>query len=61
MFFTETLLKSFNFLEVVREKPKESKTISTKKKDFVSVFKKVKQHLEGKKKLKTADHFLKEL
>ncbi|MBX9784265.1 MAG: hypothetical protein K2X48_13325 [Chitinophagaceae bacterium] len=62
--FTETLLKSFDFLEVEKGKPKtaKGKTISEKKEaELVNAFKEVKLHMEGKKKLKTASEFLKEL
>jgi hypothetical protein len=62
--FTETLLKSFDFLEVVKEKPaaKTRKSASKQaRKDLVEAFKEVKLHMQGKKKLKTAEDFLKEL
>ena len=62
--FTEALLGSFDFLEIKKEKTSGSKKNTTNKSreaELVKAFTDIKQSLEGKKSLKKADDFLKEL
>ncbi len=62
--FTEALLSSFDFLEVKKEKSSTSKKPTTNKAreaELIKAFTDIKQSLEGKKSLKKADDFLKEL
>ncbi len=62
--FTEALLGSFDFLEVKKEKPAGSKkntASKTRETEMVKAFIDIKKSLEGKKNLKKAEDFLKEL
>jgi hypothetical protein len=62
--FTETLLGSFDFLEVKKEKQtatKKSGLSKAREAELVKAFTDVKDALAGKKKLKKADDFLNEL
>jgi hypothetical protein len=61
--FTEMLLKSFEFLEVKKEKAIRKKATSSNKREaeLVSAFNDVKASLSGKRKLKSAEQFLNEL
>lgn len=62
--FTEMLLNSFEFLEVKKEAATTTKKGAISKKreaELLNAFKDVKEALSGKKKLKSADQFLKEL